>query len=269
MLGKLMKYEFKATSRMLLPINGAMLLFALINRLFMELNFFQTGNMAISALATVMAVMYVMVIIAAFVITLIVIIQRFYKNLLTDEGYLMFTLPVKAHSHITSKGIVAFVWYLASFVVCALSIFILVVDQNVIDGLSQFFTVELPRYFQLAGGDGIAILFEVLALFLLSFVSGILMSYCSIALGSLFHNHKILGAFGMYLAINFVMQIIGTVGILVGFASSNDAALWSTMDSIRLVSTVVLPLCIAYYAVFSVVFYWVTNFIFQKKLNLE
>ena len=37
MLGKLMKYEFKATSRMLLPINGAMLLFALINRLFMEL----------------------------------------------------------------------------------------------------------------------------------------------------------------------------------------------------------------------------------------
>ena len=30
MLGKLMKYEFKATSRMLLPINGAMLLFALI-----------------------------------------------------------------------------------------------------------------------------------------------------------------------------------------------------------------------------------------------
>lgn len=43
MLGKLMKYEFKATSRMLLPINGAMLLFALINRLFMELNFFQTG----------------------------------------------------------------------------------------------------------------------------------------------------------------------------------------------------------------------------------
>lgn len=53
------------------------------------------------------------------------------------------------------------------------------------------------------------------------------------------------------------------------FASSNDAALWSTMDSIRLVSTVVLPLCIAYYAVFSVVFYWVTNFIFKKKLNLE
>ena len=67
----------------------------------MELNFFNTSNKIISAIAVVMAIMYGMVIIAAFVITLIVIIQRFYKNLLTDEGYLMFTLPVKAHSHIT------------------------------------------------------------------------------------------------------------------------------------------------------------------------
>lgn len=269
MLGKLMKYEFKATSRMLLPINGAMLLFALINRLFIELNFFETTNMVISALGAVMAIMYVMVIIAAFVITLIVIIQRFYKNLLTDEGYLMFTLPVKAHSHITSKGIVGFVWYLVSFVVCALSIFILVVDQNVMKGLSQFFTEDLPRYIQVMGGDGIVILIEVLVLFLLTFVSGVLMIYCSIALGSLFHNHKILGSFGMYLAINFVMQTIGTIGILVVFAASSDTALWSGVDSIHMVSTVLLPACIVYYVVFSVVFYCITNFIFKKKLNLE
>ena len=269
MLRKLIKYEFKATARLLLPINGAMIVFALINRLFMELNFFNTSNPAISSIAVGMAILYVMVIVAAFVITMIVIIQRFYKNLLTDEGYLMFTLPVKPRSHITSKGIVAFVWYVVSFIICALSIFVLIVDHNVMSGLSQFFTVELPQAFQRAGGDLTAILAELLALFLLSFVSGILMIYCCIALGSLFHNHKILGAFGMYLAINFVMQIIGTVGILVVFAASNDSALWNFADSIRMVSAVFLPLCIAYYVVFSVIFYCVTNFIFKKKLNLE
>ena len=268
MLGKLIKHEFRATGRILLPVYLVMLLTAALVRGFQVLTE-QTAGEFMRVLAVLSVLLFSAAVFGGSILAFVLMIYRFYKNLMTDEGYLMFTLPVKAHSHITSKGIVAFVWYLASFVVCALSIFILVVDQNVIDGLSQFFTVELPRYFQLAGGDGIAILFEVLALFLLSFVSGILMIYCSIALGSLFHNHKILGAFGMYLAINFVMQIIGTVGILVVFASSNDAALWSTMDSIRLVSTVVLPLCIAYYAVFSVVFYWVTNFIFKKKLNLE
>lgn len=269
MLGKLMKYEFKATSRMLLPINGAMILFALINRLFMELNFFNTSNKFISAIAVVMAIMYGMVIIAAFVITLIVIIQRFYKNLLTDEGYLMFTLPVKAHSHITSKGIVAFVWYLASFVVCALSIFILVVNEDVMNGLSHFFRVEMPRYFQLAGGDGVAILIEVIVLFLITFVSSILMIYCSIALGSLFHNHKILASFGMYLAINFVIQMVGAIGILVTVATVDDSVLWSNQASLSLVSTLILPLCIGFYLVFSVVYYLVTSFIFKKKLNLE
>lgn len=269
MLGKLLKHEFRATARFMWVIYAAMLVLSMGSHFAIRYMDRPETFSILRILAAAVTFLWVMALIFGAVMTLVMMVQRFYKNYLTDEGYLMFTLPVKAHSHITSKGIVAFVWYLASFVVCALSIFILVVDQNVIDGLSQFFTVELPRYFQLAGGDGIAILFEVLALFLLSFVSGILMIYCSIALGSLFHNHKILGAFGMYLAINFVMQIIGTVGILVVFASSNDAALWSTMDSIRLVSTVVLPLCIAYYAVFSVVFYWVTNFIFKKKLNLE
>ena len=269
MLTKLISHEWKDTFKV-----PALLLTITVLLSAASLVYFSVADQAsagtdLNVRNFVLYIAYILILSGLSMILTIYFAIRFYKNLYTDEGYLMFTLPVKAHSHITSKGIVAFVWYLASFVVCALSIFILVVDQNVIDGLSQFFTVELPRYFQLAGGDGIAILFEVLALFLLSFVSGILMIYCSIALGSLFHNHKILGAFGMYLAINFVMQIIGTVGILVVFASSNDAALWSTMDSIRLVSTVVLPLCIAYYAVFSVVFYWVTNFIFKKKLNLE
>ena len=34
MLRKLMKYEFKATARMLLPLYGALIGFAIINKLF-------------------------------------------------------------------------------------------------------------------------------------------------------------------------------------------------------------------------------------------
>ena len=45
-----------------------------------------------------------MLIAAAFVITLILTIQRFYKNLLTDEGYLMFTLPVSTGRLIWSQA---------------------------------------------------------------------------------------------------------------------------------------------------------------------
>ena len=73
----------------------------------------------------------------------------------------------------------------------------------------------------------------------------------------------------MYLAINFVIQMVGAIGILVTVAAVDDSVLWSNQASLSLVSTLILPLCIGFYLVFSVVFYWVTSFIFKKKLNLE
>ena len=51
--------------------------------------------------------------IAAFVL----MINRFYKNLLQDEGYVMMTLPVCVHQQIWSKLIVSTVWFAATVVV--------------------------------------------------------------------------------------------------------------------------------------------------------
>ena len=45
--------------------------------------------------------------VAVMIVTLIIIIQRFYKNLLCDEGYLMNTLPMSVWKNITSKLVVA------------------------------------------------------------------------------------------------------------------------------------------------------------------
>ena len=42
MLGKLTKYEIKATARIFLPLYAGLLLFALINKVFIEINLLQT-----------------------------------------------------------------------------------------------------------------------------------------------------------------------------------------------------------------------------------
>ncbi|MEG1001036.1 MAG: ABC transporter permease, partial [Cellulosilyticaceae bacterium] len=115
MLGKLIKYEFKATGRTFLPLYGAILIVALVQRffgrssqeLFEELN--RIGDFATIALVALFM--------ALGVITLVVTIQRFQKSLLSDEGYLMFTLPVKTRSLIASKMIVATTWVILSGVV--------------------------------------------------------------------------------------------------------------------------------------------------------
>lgn len=51
------------------------------------------------------------------VLTIVVTIQRFRKNLLGDEGYLMFTLPVSTSSLILSKCITALIYAVLSFIV--------------------------------------------------------------------------------------------------------------------------------------------------------
>ncbi len=55
------------------------------------------------------SMLYMGVMMAAFVVTAVILIQRFYKNLLGSEGYLMFTLPVTVTQHLLSKTIIAVV----------------------------------------------------------------------------------------------------------------------------------------------------------------
>ena len=115
MLGKLLKYEFKATSRILLPLYGALLIFAFIVKIFIGTKLdgvnmdFLGGIPAVVSIFTYGATMA-----AVFIVTIFIIIQRFYKNLLGDEGYLMNTLPVSTTSNISSKLISAIIWSLVS-----------------------------------------------------------------------------------------------------------------------------------------------------------
>ena len=55
--------------------------------------------------------------VATGVLTLIFICERFYKGLLGDEGYLMFTLPASVSAHIGAKTLSALILELLSFLV--------------------------------------------------------------------------------------------------------------------------------------------------------
>ena len=95
MLGKLLKYELKATSRVFVPLYIAILVVSIVNGLSLNLEIFN-----IQGLATIILMC---LFISLFVITIVVTIQRFNKNLLKDEGYLMFTLPVSSKYLVLSK----------------------------------------------------------------------------------------------------------------------------------------------------------------------
>ena len=87
------------------------------------------------------------------VVTIVTIAQRFGKNLFGNEGYLMFTLPVKTYKLVLSKILCAVFWCVCSVVVYALAWLLLLLLSSVTAGLSlQMLFAEIRDYINFASG---------------------------------------------------------------------------------------------------------------------
>ena len=105
MLKKLLKYEWKETARLLLPINLALIVLTVLGCAMLSTSIFDSEVSIFFAVP--LLILYIISIIAFSSVTIIYIYVRFYKNLYTAEGYLMHTLPVTPMQLFHSKLIVA------------------------------------------------------------------------------------------------------------------------------------------------------------------
>lgn len=272
MLGKLLKYEVKSTARIFLPIYGLIIALALLNKFFIANNSFSYGgnyHKGLQIAATISMVTYVAFIVALFVVTLIVLIRRFYRNLLGDEGYLSFTLPVKVHSHIDSKLIITFMWEVLSLIVAAFSIFIMTINSNTVQNFSEF-CMDVSSFYQRYGSMAYGVTAEFIILSIISMLTCILQIYASIVIGNLSGKHKMLASFGVFIGFGIVQQIIAStifsnmtsISLFHSYEYSNDAQAFSAVSTF-LISIIIFSL------VFGAIFYFITNWMLSKKLNLE
>ncbi len=261
MLGKLLKHELKATGRLLLPLFLILAVLTVVNRAVIYLDIFKG---VLSFIPGLLTFIYVISIIAVLVVTSVLIIFRFYKNLMTDEGYLMFTLPVKPRELIDSKLIISLLWSLASVAAVILSLIVVLSGHfpfaDMKYAFAQFFS-ELSSGF----GNYAALFYtELILMMLFSAINSTLMVYVSIALGQLINGHKILGSIGAYIALSTILQVLSVAAM-----SLASFAFGRTFQDINSIPQVVFPLSLAFLLVTGVAFYLGTNFLFKRKLNLE
>lgn len=265
MLGKLLRHEMKATSRVFLPFFGVLLVFAGVNKLFLELGFFQ--KQGLNFVAGMSMFTYVILVLAVFVLTYVVMIQRFYKNLLGDEGYLMFTLPVKPSSHILAKLFVSTLWMVLAFVAFFLSLMILLAGPDMFrvmwDTFSQFVTAMNREL----GVEGYVYIVEFLLMAVVSLFYSILMIYAAIAIGHTMKSHKVLSSFAAYLILNMASQMIL---LLIVFAGSFGFDLiHPTVTQLQsYVHVLFIGSCVIE-LILAGACYFITRHIFTRKLNLE
>lgn len=209
MLAQLLKHEFRATRRLVPFIYLATAIMILGNLLLRQLN--------IPWLNTMMLILVIIAGVVEIVMTYVVVIYRYYKNLYNSEGYLMHTLPVPPRQLLTSKVIVSFIWLLISYVLMAgvvLTVVLMMLSDQAGVNLSISQLID-----QLIASTGIQItsFYAIVAAFaaylLLSIVYLLSQVFLAISIGNLsrFHQMGIAAPIFAYLAIYFFTQIMTLV----------------------------------------------------------
>ena len=262
MLGKLIKQEFKAISKTLGILHIALFFTTIMGIIAITLN----KNDKYAYVSNLTLVLYILILIAVAVAVMIYLVVRFYRNLFTDEGYLMNTLPVKPSELILSKLIVSFVWTIVNCICTLFSILLLVLSQTSLSSIAFAWNVITTEALTELGISIQSLLFMGIFGGLISILYMFLMFYTSIAIGQTMRTHKVLFSLGAYVVLYIISQIISTIGLLpFGFFTlirTDDYTLSAAFTPIMLCTYVVSIALIVFY-------FLITNYIITKKLNLE
>ncbi len=274
MLRKLMKHEFRATGRIMLPL-FLILLVTAVGANFSVRGMLDTGSRFLNVLGALLVMAFVIAIMGVCVMSMVVMVQRFYKNLLQDEGYVMMTLPVSVHQHIWSKLIVSAVWFALTLVVVCLACLIMAFDvelvQQIAAGFRELFQEiyrNLSTYYAI---NGTAIVAEFLVLCFGGCCAMCLQFYAALAIGHSFPNHKMAWSVLWFFLIQFIMQFLGGMGIMLLDESWFHHLLLGWTDNISAMASVHLGMVtvILGEVVYGAVFYILTTYFLKKRLNLE
>ena len=267
MLGKLMKYEFRATAIYFLPIYVVLVLVSGLRYVVSLISQkFSNGFSAFSGFS--LSAIYLLLALGLAITTFIVIIIRFYKNLLGTEGYLMFTLPVSVEQNILAKLIPSVVWFFGSCVLGMLTIAPAMGLRFNDNPFTMFTGIRL--------GDVPEILLAVLMV-IGSIAGTFLFYYLCMCIGQMFNSHRFLVSAGAYIVIQTVLQILGIAFIWIcasSFSSqafvawlSNAFAFLDKIHSGSLIYLFLIAANILSYGIAAALFF-IDSAILRKRLNL-
>jgi hypothetical protein len=269
MLKKLLKYDFRALFKFLIPCYIVLLaLAALCAICFVIANHLSANSdeAAFSSFFTSMmfiVLFYVLGVLACSFVCLFNIATRFQKNIFSNEGYLTLSIPATPEEHIFSKSISGFVTVVLTVFVAVLSIFIVILPywSSVAPVLAQMFS-DIAVIYKSNLAHSILFTIEALLLFFVSVIFNLQIIYSCLCVGHVFVNKNRSRAsalaFVVYLA---VVNVISTFSSSSGLSSLYLKSVASTH--------IFMWLSILFYSACSVgLFFW-ERYVLKNKVNLN
>ena len=267
MLSKLLRHEFRATGRIMLPVYALLLVSCGGCTLFGRLLGRYPESTVLSVVQTVFATLFGVTTFGMLLLTLVLMVYRFYKNLMTDEGYLMFTLPVSRSQLIWSKLIVSMAWGILSAVLAALMwtmVLSVAGGENLFAGIFR----GLRSLMESLSGNATGCIVGLVVLLLAAGLASYLRFYAAISLGHSFSNHKVLLSVVFYIGFGIVTQTIGTIFASVGIQIDISPDFWSSLPVTQVFSSLAWAAA-GVSALLGAAYYVLTLLMLKKRLNLQ
>lgn len=281
MLGKLLKYEWKATGKILCLVNLALILITLVGCCILNTDIFDNENAI--PLAILLITLYTLSLAAIGIITLIYLFLRFYRNLFTAEGYLMHTLPVTPGQLFHSKLIVGYFWICLNSILGIVSVSLLsfvasyhfvsthgtdAADQFILDmgmtipSASQNWSEWFQEFFCY---PPLQFFFMVLLLQLVCNFTSLLTGYMSILLGQLVEKYKQAASVGFYILFYVANQIVSSAIILIPCMRT----LMISDHFMKEYARLLMPLATVSQIIIGIIFYTASLLLMRRKVNLD
>jgi len=273
MFGKLLKYELRSVMKDFLFIWIGILVLSTVNAFTMGLGNDPDvdGFKAFLLVALPLMVLFALYV-AAFVVALLYVIQRFYRGLLGNEGYLMFTLPVTPTQLLAAKALTALILEVVSVLVALIGGAIILVVQIPPDTWGFTLGDVWQEVRQLIGNDPMYILLgvEFLLLMLLSACQANLHLYAGMSLGHLAKKNRAVWSAVAVVGLNMALSTLSAIAgrLLGGLSLTIDLSQLQELSAVDGICAVLGVACL-YSAAICVLWFFLSRYILKNHLNLE
>ncbi len=273
MVKKLYKYEFKSYGMWVLLMYGAMIASAIMLSVALHLteeisifsDDYSLKDMFNDSVRSIFFIIYGISIVASFTLIVILPIVRFYKNLLTPEGYLTLSLPVKPSDHIICKTTVACLYQLGAVIAFAFSVFVLILLSGSYSDFAELMKAIIPNIWK-----GFAELDPIIKIEIILFciaillypIANMLMYYFCLASGMLFGKYKLIGSVLVYIVLRTVASVVTGVGQIVLMQAT------LMIDDPVVLTAIIAVIVLLAVVAMILIFYYLTRYLFTHKVNL-
>lgn len=270
MLLKLIKHEMRASGRIMLPLLALLPVIGALSALSLMASY-ETNAVILEVIHSLTNLAYVVGCAAVVGMAFVVMIMRFRRSMLSDEGYLTNTLPTSVHALVCSRLITALIYYLLAIVSLVLSAFLyaLITGSFAIEGGSVTFGgfSDLPYFFgfDMEGLDLGRLGLQALWTSVLGIISSCLTIYAALAIGHSFANRKSLLSVVFFIILSIAESTVNSILrfnkalVLSGIPTGAEISGWLSSQLLDMALSTI---------VFGAICYVITVLMLRRKLNL-